>query len=80
MQQATFSIGTLCALIGLGLILRYGVTFYSRIDFGTAVSSGSLSAEALRMHGRDLRGRFGFLLVVIGLVLQVGAAYCVWLP
>lgn len=78
MQQAIFGLGVLGSLVGLGLILRYGVTFYSRIDFGTA--SGAVSAEALRMHGRDLRGRFGFLLVVAGAILQVGAAYCVWMP
>jgi hypothetical protein len=76
-QQAIFALGVLGSLVGLGLILRYGVTFYSRIDFGMA---SAMSAEALRMHGRDLRGRFGFLLVVAGAVLQVGAAYCVWMP
>ncbi len=81
MQQAIFTIGAFSGLFGLALILRYGVTFHSRLEFGHAsLHSPAISSETWRLHTRELRGRFGLLLAVLGAALSTGATGLILLP
>ncbi len=79
MQQVVSTIGLISSLCGLGLMMRFGFRFHSRLKFdGTMPASDLADPQVLQQHNKDVKGRFGFLLVVLGLVLLVGASYCVW--
>ncbi len=79
MQQVLYAIGLLASLCGLALMLRYGFRLHRRIEFGGTLPAADLAdVEEIRHHNDDVKGRFGFFLVVLGLVLLVGASYCAW--
>ena len=44
----------------------------SVFDFNGALQSAAVSAETWRRHTRELRGRFGLMLAVIGAALSAG--------
>jgi hypothetical protein len=74
-------IGALSSLLGLALMARYGVTFHSELKFRREPAEPtSISSESWRRHTRELRGRFGFVLAVIGAVLSAGSTGLVLLP
>jgi hypothetical protein len=75
------TIGVMSSLFGLALMARYGVTFHSELEFGgIPAQSQSISSEAWRRHARDLRGRFGLVLAVLGGFLSTGASGLSLLP
>ena len=79
MVQAIISIGVLSSLCGLALIMRFGFRLQSRIGPGALTSDAEmLSAEEMRKHRDDLRGRFGFLLTVVGVLIQLVSSYWLW--
>jgi hypothetical protein len=80
LQQTLLVIGSLSSLFGLALMARYGLTFQSQFEFNGALQSASVSAEAWRRHTRELRGRFGLLLAVIGAAMSAGCTGLVTLP
>lgn len=73
-------LGILCSLCGLGLVVRHGFTARSRLNFSGTVpeQEGTVSPEVLRQHKKDLKGRFGLLLVVVGVLLQMVSAGLIW--
>lgn len=81
MQQTILALGALSSLLGLALMMRYGLTFHSRLEFGQVLpQSFSASYETWRLHDRELRGRFGLVLTVAGATLTTGATGLVQLP
>ncbi len=80
MQQVLNAIGVLASLCGLGLMLRFGFRLHRRIEFGGTMPAADMAdVEEIRQHNDEVKGRFGFFLVVLGLVLLVGTSYCVWM-
>lgn len=81
MQSTILALGAMSSLLGLALMLRYGLTFHSRLEFGQAMpQSFSASYESWRLHTRELRGRFGLVLTVAGAALTTGATGLIQLP
>lgn len=81
LQQTILVIGALSSLLGFGLIARYGVTFHSQLEFRRSQEpSTTVSAETWRRHTREVRGRFGLLLAVIGAALSAASTGLVFLP
>ncbi len=81
MQQTILALGAMSSLLGLALMLRYGLTFHTRLQFGEALpQSFSASYETWRLHTRELRGRFGLVLAVVGAALATGATGLIQLP
>jgi len=72
LQQTILVIGALSSLSGCALMARYGLTFHSQFEFNGAPQSAAVSADAWQRHTRELRGRFGLMLVVIGAALSAG--------
>lgn len=76
MQHFLLALGVSGGVAGLALMVRYGITFHSRLEFGGALPlPAAFSAEALRQHGNDLKGRFGFLLVSAGMLQTFAACF-----
>jgi hypothetical protein len=75
------AIGFLASLAGLALLVRYGFRYRSRLQFdGTMPPSDGIDGALLEQHNRDVRGRFGFWLVVFGVLVLSFANYCPWMP
>ena len=61
-------------LCGLVLMMRFGVRLRSRLSFdGTMPAAARNDPETIKQHNNDVKGRFGLILVVVGLLpLAVG--------
>ncbi len=58
-------------------MVRFGFRYRSRLEFsGTMPATDQTDDEAIRLHNEDVKGRFGFGLVVLGIVLLTAGAYC----
>ncbi len=80
MQQVLYAIGLLASLCGLALMLRYGFRLHRRIEFGGTLPAADLAdVEEIRQHNDDVKGRFGFFLVMLGVAMLAASSYCVWL-
>ncbi|HZQ01860.1 MAG TPA: hypothetical protein VFB13_20115 [Reyranella sp.] len=61
-------------------MLRFGFRLHSGLDFNTTLGApGPSDRAAVRQHNNDLKGRLGFVLVVVGIGLQAVSSYCVWM-
>ena len=80
MPQVFNVVGLILSLCGLGLIIRFGFRFRSRLKFsGTMPASDLADPQDIQRHNEDVKGRFGFILVVLGIVLLAGSSLCVWI-
>ena len=81
MQLTIVALGAVSSLLGLALMMRYGLIFHSRLEFGQALpQSFSASYETWRQHASELCGRLGLVLAVAGAALMTGATGLVQLP
>ena len=77
MHYAIVAAGLLSSVCGLALLVRFGFRYRSRIEFGgTMPVADQVDPEVIQRHNNDVKGRFGFALVVIGILLLTFASSC----
>lgn len=77
MHQAIVATGLLSSVLGFALLIRFGFRFRSRLKFdGTMPATDRADLESIALHNNDVKGRFGFALLVLGTVLLAFASYC----
>jgi hypothetical protein len=60
-------------------MVKFGFRFRSRLEFhGTMPAQDRVDEELVELHNRDVKGRFGFWLVVFGVLVLSLANYCPW--
>ena len=64
-----YLLGLVVSAIGVLLIMRFGLTFEVEPDF----ADPNIEPVKAQRHGEQLWGRFGFGIVILGVMVQIAA-------